>query len=168
MSASVSLPVSRRLIASRFWCGVSFGGRPILCPRATARARPSPVRARIKSLSNSARPPSTVSIKRPCDVVVSAHVSPRDLKPAFLAVIAASVFNRSRVDRARRVEPGDCKHVADVEHLEQSAKLCAVGLRAARHFEEDFFASGLGELAHLAVNALAVRRYPGIAVFHTL
>src|SRR6202040_717597 len=39
---------------------------------------------------------------RPCDVVVSAHVSPRDLKPAFLAVIAASVFNRSRVDRARR------------------------------------------------------------------
>jgi tetratricopeptide (TPR) repeat protein len=76
--------------------------RPIFCPRATARARPSPVRARIRSRSNSARPPSTVSIKRPCDVVVSAHVSPSDLKPAFLAVIAASLFNRSRVDRARR------------------------------------------------------------------
>ena len=52
--------------------------------------------------ASSASPPRTVSIKRPCDVVVSAHVSPRDLKPAFLAVIAASVFNRSRVDRASR------------------------------------------------------------------
>jgi len=31
-----------------------------------------------------------------------AHVSPRDLKPAFLAVISARVFNRSRVDRASR------------------------------------------------------------------
>jgi hypothetical protein len=46
--------------------------------------------------------PRTVRINRPCDVVVSAHVSPMDLKPAFLAVIAASVFNRSRVDRASR------------------------------------------------------------------
>src|SRR6202022_3850278 len=36
------------------------------------------------------------------DVVVSAHSSPSERKPAFLAVIAASVFNRSRVDRARR------------------------------------------------------------------
>jgi hypothetical protein len=45
---------SRRLIASFCWCAVSFGGRPILCPRATARARPSPVRARIRSRSNSA------------------------------------------------------------------------------------------------------------------
>ena len=45
-----------------------------------------------QSRSNSASPPSMVSINRPCDGVVSAHVSPRDLKPAFLAVIAASVF----------------------------------------------------------------------------
>ena len=73
-----------------------------LTPRATARARPSPVRARIRSRSNSASPPSTVSISRPCDVVVSAHVSPSERKPAFLAVIAARVFNRSRVDRASR------------------------------------------------------------------
>ena len=50
--------------------------------RTTARARPSPVRARISSRSNSARPPSTVSIKRPCAVVVSAHVSPSDRNPA--------------------------------------------------------------------------------------
>jgi hypothetical protein len=47
---------------------------------------------------------------------------------------------------------------AGVEHVEQPAKLRAIGLLAARHFAEDFFASGLGELAHLGVNALAVRR----------
>jgi hypothetical protein len=43
--------VSRRRIASRFWCGVSFGLRPIITPFATARAQPSPVRARINSRS---------------------------------------------------------------------------------------------------------------------
>jgi len=32
-------------------------------------------------------------------------------------------------------------------------------------FAEDFFASGLGQLAHLGLNALAVRRYPR---FHAL
>jgi hypothetical protein len=41
-------------------------------------------------------------MSRPCAVVVSAHVSPSERKPAFLPVIAASVFNRSRVDRASR------------------------------------------------------------------
>src|SRR5258705_566253 len=42
-------------------------------PLAFARSRPSPVRVRISSRSNSARPPKTVSIKRPCAVVVSAQ-----------------------------------------------------------------------------------------------
>ena len=37
--------------------------------RASPRSRPSLVRARIRSRSNSARPPSTVTISRPCDVV---------------------------------------------------------------------------------------------------
>src|SRR5271166_3191327 len=49
---------------------------------------------------------------------------------------------------------------------EQAAKLRAVGLRAACHFAEHLLASGLGQLAHLSVNALAVRRYPRVAVFH--
>jgi hypothetical protein len=63
---------------------------------------PSAVRVRIRSCSNSARPPKMVSIKRPWGVVVSAHASPSERKPAFLSVIAASVFNRSRVERASR------------------------------------------------------------------
>src|SRR5438067_3623461 len=52
------------LDASRFGAVASFAGA-----------------ARIRSRSNSASPPSTVSISRPCDVVVSAHVSPRERKP---------------------------------------------------------------------------------------
>ena len=66
------------------------------------------------------------------------------------------------------VKPRHRQHVAGVELVEQPAQLRAVGLRAARHFAEHLFAPGLGELAHLSVNALTVRRYPRIAVFHAL
>jgi hypothetical protein len=52
---------------------------------------------------------------------------------------------------------------AGVEQVEQPAELRPVGLRAARHFAKDFFASGLDELAYLGVNALAVGGSPGIA-----
>jgi hypothetical protein len=45
---------------------------------------------------------STVSMSRPCGVVVSAHASLRDRKPAFLRVMAARVFSWSRVERANR------------------------------------------------------------------
>jgi hypothetical protein len=40
MDRSVSPSTSRRLIASRFWCGVSFGLRPNLTPFSLASARP--------------------------------------------------------------------------------------------------------------------------------
>jgi len=65
-------------------------------------SRPLPVRARIGSRSNSASPPRKVSINRPCAVVVSAHASPSERKPAFFAVIAPRVFNKSGVERASR------------------------------------------------------------------
>jgi hypothetical protein len=97
---------------------------------------------------------------------VSAHVSPRDRNPAFLPVIAARVFNRSRVDRASRSSRVTVTTSPSLKLVEQPAKLRSVGLCAARHFAEHFFASGLGELAHLCIDALAVRRYPRIAVFH--
>jgi len=84
---------------------LSFGLRPSRTPRAFARSRPSPVRARISSRSNSAKPPSTVSINRPCGVVVSAQASFRDRKPALRSPMAASVFRRSRVVRASRSSP---------------------------------------------------------------
>ena len=36
-SACVAVPSASAFSASRFWCGVSFGGRPIWTPRALAR-----------------------------------------------------------------------------------------------------------------------------------
>jgi hypothetical protein len=50
-------PAARRASASARWCAVSAGFRPNLTPRALARSRPSLVRARISSRSNSASPP---------------------------------------------------------------------------------------------------------------
>jgi hypothetical protein len=52
------------------------------------------------------------------------------------------------------------------ELVEQAAKLRPVGLRAARHFAEHLLSSGPGQLADLGLDALAVRRYPRVAVFH--
>jgi hypothetical protein len=58
---------------------------------ALARARSSPARMRISSRSNSAHPPRTVSIKRPCAVVVSAHASPSRIRQTSLAAAAQSI-----------------------------------------------------------------------------
>jgi hypothetical protein len=44
-------------------------------------------------------------------------------KPAFLSVIAASVFNRSRVERAKAVEPRDQQHTSP-------SSSCAIALRS--------------------------------------
>jgi hypothetical protein len=60
-------------------------------------------------------------------VVASVHASPSEWKPAFLPVIAAKVFNRSRVDRASRSSRAS-NQVAGVELVEQAAKLRPVGL----------------------------------------
>jgi hypothetical protein len=90
------------------------------------------------------------------------------LKPAFLAVIAASVFNRSRVDRASRSSRVTVRTVARLKAVEQAAKLRPVGLCAARDFAEHLFASSPVELAHLGVNALAVGGHSRITVFHAL
>ena len=65
-----------------------------------AHGRPSLVLARIRCLSNSARPPKTVSINRPCGVVVSAQASPNDLERAPASAIAARVLSKSLVERA--------------------------------------------------------------------
>jgi hypothetical protein len=92
------------------WCAVNFGGCPIWTPRALARARPSPVLALIGSRSNSAKPPSTVSIKRPCAVVVSAHASANDLNVAPALLMASRMLRRSRVPRASLSSPSQRRH----------------------------------------------------------
>jgi hypothetical protein len=140
-----------------------LNGRPSFCPRATARALPSPVRARIRSRSNSASPPRTVSINLPCDVVVSARVSPRDLKPAFLAVMAASAFNRP-AGRSRQPVKPRYHHDVTGGRFRRGADEAAVGRGSARHFAKQLVRAGRAKLADLRVNALAIRRDAGIAV----
>src|SRR6202035_2121001 len=49
---------------------------------------------------------------------------------------------------------------------QRSRKLCAFGLGAACDFAEHFAGAGGSKLAHLGLNARAVRRYPRIAVNH--
>ena len=49
---------------------------------------------------------------------------------------------------------------------QRSRKLCAFGLGAACHCAEHFAGAGGSKLAHLGLNARAVRRYPRIAVNH--
>jgi hypothetical protein len=95
-------------LAERFPAGLDALGRlvPLMRRKGRPAAKPDTVRLGagaslgwcgrgISSRSNSARPPSTVNIKRPCVVVVSAHASPSDRK-------LATMLRRSRVDRARR------------------------------------------------------------------
>jgi hypothetical protein len=96
------------------------------------------------------KPPSTVSIRRPCDVVVSAQVSHSDRRPARFSAIVARMLRRSRVDRA--VEPRHYEHVAGVELGEGAAKLNAISACAARRLAEYLLDSGLAQLLHLRVN----------------
>jgi hypothetical protein len=105
MSVKLS-PASRRFNASRRWWVSSFRGRPMNAlgfGSGSAFARTSPDNSR----SNSARPPSTVSINRPYGVVVSAHVSARERKPAPFRAMVSSVSRQRNViapdgSRARR------------------------------------------------------------------
>ena len=72
---------------------------------------------RIRSRSNSASPPSTVSMSRPCEVVVSAHGSVSDRNPALRSAIAASVFHQ--IPRRSR-EPVKTRHHRHVAQLQPS------------------------------------------------
>jgi hypothetical protein len=74
---------------------VSSGFLPILTPARLALSRPSVVLALISSLSNSARPPNTVSIGLPAGVVVSAHGSAKDLDRQQRSAICFTMVNRS-------------------------------------------------------------------------
>ena len=64
------------------------------------------------------------------------------------------------------VETRHHQHVVGVELVERTAELAAVGLGSARHLPEHLARAGGPELAHLGVNALAVRRDAGIPVNH--
>jgi hypothetical protein len=97
--------------------------------------------------------------------VVSAHASPKDETGLALGDRGQGVEQVA----GRAGQSAEVRYHQDVTGLqlvEQLAELDAVGLGTARHLAEHLFASGLGQLAHRGVNALAVRRYPGVALFH--
>ena len=139
-------------------------GRPNLTPGACARFLPSPVRARISSRSNSARPPSTVSISRPCGVVVSAQVFSTERKPAPDLAKASRTFNRSRVDLARRSRRETMITSPESSARSSLARFRPIRFRAAHLFSVDFRAAGrlkLGNLSALATQSLLMRRHQG-------
>ena len=107
-----------------------------MCWRALARARPSLVRARISSRSNSARPAEHGHHQAP---VRRGGVGPCVAKrtEAGLAVGDRGEDVQQVAGRARQaVEPRHHQHVAGVELVERAAALAAVGLRSARHLAE--------------------------------
>jgi hypothetical protein len=89
---------------------LSLNFLPNRTPLVFAYLRPSSVRALINSRSNSARPPSTVSISPPCGVVVSAQASASDLKPAP----ALPTASRTRILAAGQKYNSDRRHTAEI------------------------------------------------------
>src|SRR4051794_11155096 len=63
-------------------------------------------------------------------------------------------------------EARDYEHVALLKSIESPVKLRTVALRPARHFLENLLRSRLLERGDLRSDALAIRGYTRIAVFH--
>jgi hypothetical protein len=102
-------------------------------------------------------------------VVVSAHVSPSERKPAFLPGDCGENVQQVASGSRQPVEPRYHQHVIGLKLVEQPAKLRAVGPGSAdMHVAENLPASGLGQLPRLGLNALALSAvgYSCIAVFH--
>ena len=84
-----------------------------------------------------------MSISRPCDVVVSAHASPKERNPAFLGGHGGKGVQQVAGGSCQPVEPCHADFVARLKLIEQSAKLRAVGLGPARHPAEHLLVFGL-------------------------
>ena len=124
---------------------------------------PSPVRVRISSRSNSARPPKTVNISLPCAVVVSAQVSRSDLKPAPFSATAPSRFRSSRVDLASRSSQCHHQNVAFIQRGYKQGKLLPVRPRTADLLLVNPGARGGLQFRQLSRQRLAICAYAGIS-----
>ena len=144
MSTSIS-PWLRHLIAARFWWSVSLNGRPISCPGATARARPSPVRgsncARTLQAAKHSQHGAAVRCRGvgPCRKRSETSLLPGDRRERVQEVAGGS---------RQSVEPHYRYHVASGELSEQSGKPCPVRLGSARHFAEHFSCTTGAQLTH--------------------
>ena len=127
---------------------------------AAVRSGPGALLRITADTASSARPPSTVSISRP-------GVAERP-KPRFAVGDRSKDVQQIPCRSGQAVEPGHHQHVSCVNLVKRLAQLGAVGFGSAGRFAKHLLASGLGQLAHLRLNALAVRGDPCIPIFHGL
>ena len=133
-----------------------------------ALVRPSPVRARINSRFKLSE---TSEHGQDQAAVCRRGVGPCIAERAEASAAFADL--RERVEKVagragEAVEPRHHEHVAVGKLAHDAAQLDAVRPRAACRLAVDLGSSGGAQLLHLRVNALAVRRYPCIAVNHRL
>jgi hypothetical protein len=133
-------------------------------PWALARLLPSAVRVRIRSRSTSAKPPNTVSIKRPVLAPVSAHGSAKDRNCALASTMRLTIPKRSKGAARQPVDPCHRHHVAGSQLAQHPVKLAPVGPCARHLFAVDVPApaSGGAKLVKLAVEGLPVGGDTGI------
>jgi len=89
-------------------------------------------------------------------VVVSAHASPSERKPAFLTGDRRERVQQVAGGARQPVEPRHHHHVAGVKLVEQAAKLRPVRLGSARHFPEHLACPVFPQIRYLSGDALAV------------
>jgi len=143
-----------------------FRRSPHVDARALARSRPSPVRARINSRSNSAKPAKHGEHQPPVRGRRVRHASPSERKPAPFSAICASVLRRSRVERARRSRRVTRSVSPSSRARNRSRQFPPLGLGSAGRLPKHLLGSGGAKLLHLSVDALAVRRDSRVAVNH--
>ena len=100
----------------------------------------------------------------PCGVVVSAHVSFKDLKPAPRSATSSRTLSRSRVDLAKPIQPCDDEYVALLKSADHLHKLGAVSLGAARLLAVDTWRNRRSAVRAPANSNLGRASRPSVAV----
>jgi hypothetical protein len=121
-------------------------GGPNRTPFAFAAIRPALVRSTIKLRSKSAMPANTVSTMRPAGVVVSAHGSASERRPAPASLIRSAIARRSP-SIGRGGLAGDRHHVAGRKWSSIRASSGRSALRPGSLFLEDADAAGRARAA---------------------
>ena len=110
----------------------------------------------------SASPPKAVSIKCPCEVVVSAHVAKRS-KSGSLAGDGRQRVQKIAGRASQPVNARDGEHVALGQLREHTGELGAIGPRAASLLAVDFGATFGAELLELSVERLPIGADAGVS-----
>jgi hypothetical protein len=99
----------------------------------------------------------------PCGVVVSAHASANDLKPAPALATSSSRLSRSLVERASRSSRVTISRSPGPSRFEHLGQLWPVTADAGNLLAVDLGAAGLAQLCVLRGKRLILRAHPCIA-----